>query len=70
MPKLLIDAPTGENKDYAVEVMDHLTHSLCIVIRLFLHTAKLPVTNAYILSICIAALNHELIFENDKEVKK
>ena len=68
---LLIDPPHSEDKDLAIEVMDNMVNSLLIIIRMFLQTAGLHVTKAYLLEICIHTMQMELDCElDDKQVQK
>jgi len=67
---LLID-PLIEDKILAVDVMDNMTSSLLLIIRMFLETAGLRVTKALALEICIQTMQMELDRElNDKQVQK
>jgi len=68
---LLIDPSHSEDKDLAIEVMDNMVNSLLIIIRMFLQTAGLRVTKAYLLEICIHTMQMELDCElDDKQVQK
>ena len=67
---LLID-PLIEDKILAVDVMDNMTSSLLLIIKMFLQTAGLRVTKALALEICIHTMQMELDCElNDKQVQK
>tara|TARA_R110000822_G_scaffold46573_2_gene123872 strand:- start:6250 stop:6471 length:222 start_codon:yes stop_codon:yes gene_type:complete len=69
--QLLTEPSIGEDKDLAVEVMDNMTSSLLLIIRMFLQTAGLRVTKACALEICIKTLQMELDCELDvKQVSK
>ena len=69
--QLLTEPSIGEDKDLAVEVMDNMTSSLLLIIRMFLQTAGLRVTKAFALEICIKTLQMELDCELDvKQVSK
>ena len=68
---LFIEEPIEKDKDLAIEVMDNMTKSLSLIIRMFLQTAGLRVTNAFLLEICIQTLQMELDCElNPKKVSK
>ena len=69
--QLLTEPSIGKDKDLAVEVMDNMTSSLLLIIRMFLQTAGLRVTKAFALEICIKTLQMELDCELDvKQVSK
>jgi hypothetical protein len=67
---LLID-PLIEDKILAIDVMDNMTSSLLLIIKMFLEIAGLRVTKALALEICIQTMQMELDRElNDKQVQK